>query len=125
MAKVKVANNPTQEEAASNLIRGENYNAIAEKLKLDINLDKDVTEKILSSIESLLKELEYKTNYISDLEDKLINKGKSTTIKHVNVPRATATPDKMVKMKAKNGAIVYLTPQAYEQYGHLYTPIKS
>ena len=39
MAKVKVANNPTQEEAASNLIRGENYNAIAEKLKLDINLE--------------------------------------------------------------------------------------
>ena len=109
------------DEAASNNIRFENYIVIADKLGITIDDSNDVIAQIIERIDALKNELKYKDNYISELEDRVI-KNKVATVKQTQ-PVVKETTSKMVKVKANNGADVYLTQEAFKNHGHLYKKI--
>lgn len=109
------------DEADSNNIRFENYIVIADKLGITIDDSNDVIAQIIERIDALKNELKYKDNYISELEDRVI-KNKVATVKQTQ-PVVKETTSKMVKVKANNGADVYLTQEAFKNHGHLYKKI--
>lgn len=112
---------PLTEEAASNNIRFENYIVIADKLGITIDDSNDVLAHIIDRIDALKNELKNKDNYISELEDRVI-KNKVAPVKQTQ-PVVKETTSKMVKVKANNGADVYLTQEAFKNHGHLYKKI--
>ena len=109
------------DEAATINIRFENYIVIADKLGITIDDSNDVIAQIIERIDALKNELKYKDNYISELEDRVI-KNKVATVKQTQ-PVVKEAQSKMVKVKANNGADVYLTQEAFKNHGHLYKKI--